>query len=290
MYKINFKKVIPSLFTLILIFGIYSCNTGDEPQAGLTSDSSAALTAELSGESNFSMVEDLSLSALERGGIDDRVAIVVDSALDCAEISFTGTIEQGTLTVDFGDEGCAGLDGKVRKGKIIISVNGYWYKTGNTTSVSLINFSIDGVQIEGSWSITAKALTKTELVYETTLTNGKITWPNGAIAMRESTRTFTVTSSIENWLDITVSVEGTASGTTATGVNYESVITDPLIFKALCAASQADELPVEGVLEITSDKTGFSKIVIDFGPGSCDNTFTVTIGPFSKEMTPEDII
>jgi len=290
MFKINFKKVIPSLFTLFLIFGIYSCNTDDEPQAGLSSDSSAALTAELSGESNFSMVEDLTFSALERGGFDNRVEIVVDSTLDCAEISFTGTLSDGILTVDFGDDGCAGLDGKVRKGKIIISVTGYWYNVGNTTSVSLVNFSIDGVQIEGTWSITAKTFNKTAISYEAKLTNGKITWPNGAIATRESTRTFTLTSNIENWLDITVSVEGTASGTTATGVSYESVITDPLIFKALCSVSQADELPVEGVLEITSDKTGFSKIVIDFGPGSCDNTFTVTIGPFSKEMTPEDII
>ncbi len=290
MNKMNFKKVIPSLFTLILVFGIYSCDTSDEPQAGLTGDSSAALTAELSGESNFSMVEDLTFSALERGGIDGRVAIAVDSTLDCAEISFIGTLNQGTLSVDFGDEGCAGLDGKVRKGKIIISVNGYWYEVGNTTSVSLVNFSIDGVQIEGSWSITAKTFSKGELVYETKLTNGKITWPNGTIAMREATRTFTVTNSFENWLDITVSVEGIASGTTANGVNYESLITDPLIFKTLCAVSQADELPVEGVLEITSDKTGFSKIVIDFGAGSCDNTFTVTIGSFSKEMTPEDLI
>ena len=290
MYKINFKKVIPSLFTLVLIFGIYSCDLIEDPQAGLTGDSSAALTAELSGESNFNMIEELTFSALRSSGLDARVEIAVDPTIDCAEISFTGTLSQGTLTVDFGDDGCTGLDGKLRKGKIIISVNGPWYSVGNTTSVSLVNFSIDGIQIEGTWSLTATKFDLSEQDYEIVLINGIVTWPNGTFTLRESTRTYAFIYNPENWLDLTVSVEGVASGITTNGISYESVITDPLIFEALCAASQADKLPVEGIIEITSNKPGFSKIVIDFGPGSCDNTFTVTIGPFSKEMTPEDLI
>jgi hypothetical protein len=243
----------------------------------------------MNGDEYFSMVEELSLSAMDSNDSDARIAIEDDTDLACASITFNGTFNHGELTVDFGSEGCADSDGRVRKGKIIVSLDGSWQEIGNSATISLVGFSIDGVQIDGSWTITGKSFTKESLSFETKLTNGKVTWPNGASATREATRSYKVFYDLQNLSNLTVSVEGTASGTTTTGLNYASVITDPLVFKTSCAVSQSAHIPVEGVVEITSDKTGFAKVIVNFGNGDCDETFTVTVGPITKEMTPGDL-
>ncbi len=289
MFKKDFMKIVPPFLTFLLLLGVFSCNTDNEPQADLTGDESAALSAEITGDNYFSTVEELSLSALESSS-DGRVAITGESELACANISFDGSIgEGGELTVDFGSEGCEGPEGHVKKGKIIITLNGSWQQVGTSATISLEGFSIDGIMVEGSWTITGKSFTMGSLSFETQLKNGKVTWPNNATATRESTRTYTVTFDLQNMENLTVSVEGTASGTTATGLSYTSVITEPLIFEASCAVSQSARIPVDGTLKITSDKTGFTSVIVDFGDGECDETFTVTVGPLTKEMTPGDV-
>ncbi len=282
-------KIVPIFLTLVLVLGFFSCNTDNETQADLNGDASSALSAELTGDEYFATVEELSLSAMESNS-NARVAITDDPSLGCASVNFTGSLaEGGELTVDFGSEGCEGHDGRVMKGKISISIDGSWQQLGSSATISLVGFSIDGVVVEGSWTITGKAFTMSSLSFETKLENGKVTWPTGASATRESTRIYTINFDLENMKDMTIAVEGTASGTTTTGLNYTSVITEPLIFKTACAVSQTTHIPVEGVLEITSDKTGFTKVIVNFGNGDCDETFTVTVGPLTKEMTPGDL-
>ncbi len=286
MFRKNIMKALPSLLTLVLVLGFFSCNTDDEPQAELSGDSSSALSAELSGDDYFNTVEELSLSAITTSS-DGRISISGDSSLNCATLSFNGTFDDGTLTVDFGSGGCTGPDGREKKGMIIISFSGSLEKPGASATITLDGFSVDGIGIEGSWTFTTKTISMDALSFETVLTGGKVTWPNGASATRESTRTYKVTFDVDS--DVSIAIEGTASGTTTTGLSYSSVITEPLMFNSDCAVSQSSRIPVQGVLEITSDKTGFSRVIVNFGSGECDETFTVTVGPFTKEMTPGDI-
>lgn len=290
MFMNSVKRIIPAFLTLLLLLGVYSCNTDDEPQAGLTGDSSSALSAEITGDDYFSMVEELSISAMQSNESDARIAISGEQdPLSCANISFNGTLNGGELIVDFGSEGCEGPDGKIRKGKIIISVSGSVHLAGSSASISLAGFSVDGVTVDGNWTITIDAFALGSMTFETKLTNGKVTWPNGASATREASRTYLITYELEHLDDVTVSVEGTASGTTTTGLKYASVVSDPLVFKTACAVSQSARIPVQGTIEITSDKTGFAKVIVNFGNGDCDETFIVTVGPITKEMTPGDL-
>ncbi|HET9486660.1 MAG TPA: hypothetical protein VFO54_04475, partial [Chryseosolibacter sp.] len=77
--------------------------------------------------------------------------------------------------------------------------------------------------------------------------------------------------------NLQIEITSTASGTTRGGRNYSVMLLDDLIYKRHCG------IAVSGVKKFTLD--GEKEITIDYGDGTCDTTFTITINGVSRTIS-----
>lgn len=113
---------------------------------------------------------------------------------------------------------------------------------------------------------------------------GKVTWPDGTFATRESNRTREWIRAA-NPINDEWRVTGTAAGTNRNELSYTMEITKALVFKRQCAISNRIFMPVAGEKVLTTVlSTGTRQMKIDYGDGECDKIVTVTINGESKEV------
>lgn len=199
---------------------------------------------------------------------------------DCVTITEDETT--GTKTIDFGEEGCEGRDGRVRTGKIIITIEGERDEPGFKRTITLEDFTVDTIQIEGTRVMTYVSGTDTEKEYNATLTGGKMIFPDGTEATRESDRTRIATFDEEGEKS-QVARYGTASGLNKEGLTYSNVVdeTTPILSLSTCR-EEGIFAPVSGIMTINIE--GESEKTIDFGDGTCDNLVIITQDGVSEEV------
>ena len=198
---------------------------------------------------------------------------------DCAVV--TEDEATGTKTIDFGD-GCEGRDGRVRSGQIVIEFSGEKKEVGSVRTTTLVDFAIDTIQIEGVRTATFVSSTDTEMVYTQTLTGGKMTFPDGLVATRESSKTRVAYFDEEGEKSGAIKF-GNSSGINKENLAYSNVIEEstPLTFSSECREEKVFA-PVSGIS--TSSLEGESDKVIDYGDGTCDNLATVTQDGVTEEI------
>ena len=192
----------------------------------------------------------------------NRVTKMRFRKMDCAEI--TRDTVNHILTVDFGT-GCEDPKGRVRSGQIIIEHSGDKREAGSSRTVTLVDFSIGDITVEGTRTTTIISSDSSAMVLETVLTGGKITI-NDSTYTRESTIQRTIVRGESGSATIT----GSASGVLVDGTEYTSTIIDAIVFDRTCE----NRIPVAGVKEFIA---GDNSISIDYGDGTCDNFADVTI-------------
>ena len=171
--------------------------------------------------------------------------------------------------------------GRIKNGKIIIVVTGPYRKSGSEETVTLENFTIDSIQVEGTHTV--KNLGRNGdgyLQYESKLVCGKVTLPDGKVIKREFNR-------IRTWVageitplfiwDDAYLIEGSAWGVNRNGVQYSRTITSPLYIATACPWISKGSVNV-----VAKDKT----MTINFGGADaiCDNKAIVTINGETKEI------
>ncbi|MEO1054822.1 MAG: hypothetical protein AAFX87_29585 [Bacteroidota bacterium] len=194
-----------------------------------------------------------------------------DGIISCATRTLD-TLENGArrLTLDFGD-GCEGPNGRLRTGQVVITATGRRFVPGSVITTQLINYTVNGIGIEGTRTLTnTTSDVRDTVTFNVQLEGGRITWEDGTTATREVNRTRRWVRNL-NPLTDQLWVDGTASGTNRSGVSYEMEITSTLKFRRACTI-QRIFIPVEGVKMITTDNRTFE---LDYGDGSCDNDVTV---------------
>lgn len=205
---------------------------------------------------------------------------------DCAEV--TKDEGAGTIVIDFGD-GCEGRNGRVKKGKILISYSGSRFEPGSFKSVTFENFFIDSLQIEGTKTTTnVSASSDSNPTYLSTLVGGKMTFADGSFMTRETEHTKTKVVDFSDTTLIESQRYGTASGVNLEGAAYSHVIDEsaPVTVKKACSEERVFA-PVSGIITINVE--GESEKVVDFGDGTCDNLVTITQDGVSetKEVNPK---
>ena len=271
------------LIFLLAFFPVFfmACDSGDENGgAEFNKEVQASYEGEETVEAIYNAVESVTgavilASDANPGG---RQAELSHPMLACAEVTFDGNLNGGRIEVDFG-EGCEAPNGKVISGIIVVEYEGLWIMEGSKVYVVLKDFFIDDVEVEGTIIYTNAGMDMKSWVFTVEIVGGKITWPDGTTVTRESDRTHTLTMSGD---EFELQIEGTASGTTRMGYAYTSEITEPLLVKSSCL-EEYRFLPVSGKKLIKVDELG--EATIDYGDGTCDNTFTVTFGGVSKDVT-----
>ncbi|HRI78749.1 MAG TPA: hypothetical protein PLR06_04365, partial [Cyclobacteriaceae bacterium] len=220
-----------------------------------------------------------------------------DDRCKCAGIVITRTPGannlSGTVVIDFGTTGCTDSKGNVRKGKITINwTGGRWFNAGASHTITFTGYSINGVKFSDNdiRTVTNVSTIASPLTFNIVATHN-LTWPDNSTSSRtiHLTRQWVRAANVTDDKVIfsqTAGADNAAAGTNRHGKVYTIKITTPLEYSRSCAISNKVFKPVKGVLVITYDT---NKIVtIDFGSGTCDNTFTITAGGATRTVVSKN--
>jgi hypothetical protein len=286
---VGLKSISTLLIAFVLVLG--SCNKNDETT--FTTSDIQNVSTEGALDSQQEETGDLAISALNIEDPSGRVE--EDVRLNCA--TRTREISQdkstGTVTINFSGTsaaGCTDPKGNIRKGKIIVSwTGGRWFLAGSAHTITFDGYSINGVVITGTRTVTNISTPNSPLTWTIVATH-TATWPDGTSATRTVNRTrkwARSTNVVDDKVIIsqTAGAASAASGKNRYSRNYTVQITTPLEFSASCLLTSKVYIPVKGVLAITVDTKLYT---VDYGTGTCDNTFTVTYNGKTREFTAKN--
>ncbi|MCC6599511.1 MAG: hypothetical protein IT223_02435 [Crocinitomicaceae bacterium] len=177
-----------------------------------------------------------------------------------------------TVLIDFGDDYCTGVDGRVRNGQLLISYTGRYRDEGTVITITPSGYTVDGYLVQGTKVITNLGLNSNGQIHYSVHVEGSVTAPGNAYditTISDRIRTWIGGSSTLSIWDDVYEVTGTASGTNRFDEPYHLVITQPLRIEIGC------QWIVSGKLTLTPDD-GTPRF-INFGSGQCNQGFTVTI-------------
>ncbi|PSL49763.1 hypothetical protein CLV51_1011099 [Chitinophaga niastensis] len=199
-----------------------------------------------------------------------------------AELDITSNTWPKHLKVDFGPS-CADAFGTYRSGVWNITLDGPLRKAGSTFTVSLSNYKVDGIPVEGTVTIRILSYNTTDgIQFSSEVTGGRVSFSDSLIVDYVSKRTF---KQIEGGATPDIpsnagfSVDGTATLTYEKGAPAGTVITFTTLTSLIKRWSCGHI--VQGQLKID-----FNNIsgVIDYGDGKCDSIATIKIGDKVKEI------
>ena len=177
-----------------------------------------------------------------------------------------------TVTVDYGTNNCDCNDGKTRRGKIITTFTGFYHAQGTIITHTPVDYYVNDIKIDGTKTVENMGLNSSGKPYFNVQINGVATLTSGETLTYTSTRVRTWTdgfNTLLNRFDDEYDITGTAVGVFSSGGGYTTNITSPVHIKVGCG------FPVSGTLEITPQSNPVR--VLDYGTGTCDATFTVTV-------------
>lgn len=177
------------------------------------------------------------------------------------------------MTIDYGT-GTICNDGKQRSGKLIVTWTGRYRDVGTVITITTDNFFQNGNQIEGTKTITNQGRnTSGNLTYSISVSGSKIKTVDGKSRTWNSTRTreWIAGENTPTPTDDVYLITGTANGVNANGLSYTANITQALRFDLSCQYRLT-----AGEIELTPQ--GKQVRIINYGSGTCDNTYTVKVG------------
>lgn len=193
----------------------------------------------------------------------------------CASVSFDTIAAAKTVTINFGTTNCLCNDGRYRRGILKLNFTGRYRDSLTVITVTPTNYFVNDNQVLGLKTIKNKGHNAANhLVYEINANISVIKAGGAGTVLWNSTRQreWLTGENTLSWLDDTYSITGNASGTSASGNTFTSVITSPLIRNMAFACRRHF---TAGILEHTP--SGKATRYINYGSGACDDQATVTI-------------
>ena len=177
-----------------------------------------------------------------------------------------------TVTVDYGNTNCDCNDGKTRRGKIITTYTGPYLATGTVITHTPEEYYVNNIYIQGTKTVQNMGLNTSSQPYYQVEINGSATDPSADVLTYSSSRVrtwITGFNTLMDRFDDEYDITGTATGTFSNGGVYTSQTVAPIRIKVGCG------FPVSGELQITPLDRPMR--TINYGDGTCDYTFTVTV-------------
>jgi len=212
----------------------------------------------------------------------------VDNAVDengirdlCApSVSFDTSATPRTITVDFGNVNCTATNGRMRRGRILVSYTGLYREPGTVITITPDNYHVNDILVQGTKTVTnlgddAQGHPTFSVVVNGTLSADDGSWTSTHQAQR--VRTWLEGSNTTSVLDDVYSITGNGSGVNRNGVAYTLTITDALRVQIGCPWI------TQGKVRITP--SGRPEVTIDYGSGACDGTLTVTVNGNTYTVT-----
>ncbi len=192
---------------------------------------------------------------------------------DCVTVSTVTTDGSTVITIDFGEEGCTGQDGRERKGVMIMTKTGNYFEGQTMVTYEFENYFVNGNQVTGVKTVNGYINDNGNRQMDIVDNGAIILADNGGTISRTAQRTREVIegSDTRDKHDDIISVTGISTGISADGETFSSEITSPLIRNN---TNDCSRFYVSGIIHII--KGDGTEIFIDFGDGSCDNLAEVT--------------
>ncbi len=175
-----------------------------------------------------------------------------------------------TVTIDFGTS-CTSPNGRVRGGKIIVTMTDTIVNTGAVRTATLENYTVDGMEVEGTKTLTNLGPDVNGYPnFSRVVSNAKITLPDASFISWNANQTITFKEGFytKGMADDVILIAGNGSGTNRKGNPFSYSIIEPLLKNKFC------KWLVKGIIETTA---GGKTISIDFGDGSCDRLANLTL-------------
>lgn len=275
-------RLFSSLFCLIII--LFSCIKKDKnhSESLIDSDVTTATDNNLL-EGVFNDVENIadqaSLGSLisflpEYNGKDQQ--FYSHEKTSCATITHDENSTPKVLTIDFGNTNCLCIDGKNRRGQIIVTYIGVYNEAGSEHTITFNDYYVNDNKVLGTKVVTNNGLDLNNKLNYSVEVDGKLIKANSIDTIKwlsSRVRTWEEGSSTLNFLDDVYSITGNSSGINSAGISFTANITSPLIVDLSC------HWITSGVIELTP--LGKLKRVLDYGTSDCDANATVSIAGIS---------
>ena len=263
------KSITIIVVGLILNLVLIDCKKAGTNSLDSTSGSSVSASENMSSDLN---------QIVAQSATDSKISGKTSALCATVTLAPNDTVTfPKTVTLDFGT-GCTGPDGVTRKGSMTCVYTGRFHTSGTSVTVTFQNYSVNGNTLEGTFVITNTS-SGNGVSFTTQVTGGKITEANGNSFTWAGTRALTQTAGASTPAVISDD-EYTYSGST-TGVNFKG--------KSFTTTSQNIVMSTNCKYLLSGTTTiyeGVSRIpyVLDYGSGSCDNTYTLTYGSISETL------
>ena len=263
--KKSLKKVNFTGSLLMAILVLASCDKDDSQDI---SEEGTITVAELKVSDETDLIAEDVINIGEEVYATDEITAtsksnyISDFLPDCVTITTVVTSTSKERTIDFG-EGCELPNGNVLSGIIYLSYLKDMDLATKTLSMSLENFTFNGVAVEGSASVVRTRSNDSGNPQSDAEASFSGNWPNGTAANFTANRTREWIEGYGSgyWADnvFLISGKGTYTGKMGNVFMKETVV--PLRRELAC------RFIVSGILEISRNDSTAS---LDFGDGTCD--------------------
>jgi hypothetical protein len=265
----HFSAVIKTLAFLSLVIIAFSCK---DEESDITEQEEVEIA---NSSSSAESISDEELQAMEaelvlnpEGG---RIA-----GTGCATVTWNESAK--TVTLDFGD-GCVGIYGRERSGKIIITYGGEFGDHLANRVITFDNYFVNNKQITGSIEMRDFNLDENgDLTATRNRIDLTIHFPDGNkfTSNGSTTVTWVEGGGDDDRTNDVLSITGSYTGVSTRGRTVTHTIIEPVIVSFACYADGGfariggkTELKITGARERVR--------IVDFGDGTCDDTITVSV-------------
>ena len=266
----------------VLITGCKKEKSGDADNDTTSSNDNALAESATNDVSNIS--DEANLGSLTSYKAEDVNGILTGSCATITRDSMNHA-DADTMTIDFGNTNCTCLDGRSRRGKIIIYHTGRYRDSLTTWTTTFSDYYVDDNQATGTRTGTNNGRNAAgHLSWTITANMSIILASGGGTVSWSATRTREMTEGESTLIrtDDKYSITGSASGTSAKGVSYTMNIdsSNPLIRDMSLGCRKHF---TKGKFDLTP--SGKLTRTVDFGDGTCDDKATVTVNGKTYEIT-----
>lgn len=266
------KFTILLLGIIVALLSLQACQQDDE----LNMDEEEEQEIEL--VENTTLAED---NADQEIGVADMAEIEIASMSQRSLNCYSTNLDTANrvLTIDFGD-GCVGPYGRERSGKIIVTYADEGGIFISDRTITFDNYVVNNIEISGEIFI-ERAVRNDRNNYQNTYTlrDYTLNFPDGNTFVTNGNR-------VREWIEVEgegdpstnkFQITGSLNGESTRGVNWNHTIVEPIIVDFSCLAS-GNMLRTSGIKEVKFSLRNRERTrTVDYGDGSCDGTYTVTI-------------
>lgn len=259
-------------FSALIIAFATSCTKEEDIKDNVDSEMVASkMLSDFTSELDFNSGLDI---ASTNSSLTNKTTNEPSALPDCATVTVnnaTPGVFPKIFTINFGT-GCT-QNGLTRSGILTITLSDYVMNTGATMTIERNNYFVNLRKIEGTIVYTNQTTNVAIPQWSRTVTNGKITLPNGAIFTHSGTRVVKQTAGVNTLIlgdNIYEIISGTHTVNRPNGSTLTSTIVQPLIKKYACNYISQGQLNLQGTV---------LNGILDYGNNDCDNLATYTHTP-----------